>query len=102
MRIPILLALGCYVSLPAEAAPITYSLTGTVQQVSSVVPEPLAVGQQIPIVITLDANAQATQGDAETWIGEMWRELVDAGIDAVVLLEDGREVYGPMSLSAEA
>ena len=62
MRILMLLALGCYVSLPAEAAPITYSLTGTVLQVSSFVPEPLLVGQQIPIVITLDANAQALQG----------------------------------------
>jgi hypothetical protein len=42
-----------------------------------------------------------TQGDAETWLGESWRELADAGVDAVVLLEDGREVYGPMSLRAE-
>jgi hypothetical protein len=38
------------------------------------------------------------QGDAETWLGETWRELADAGVDAVTLLEDGREVYGPMSL----
>jgi hypothetical protein len=42
-----------------------------------------------------------TQGDAETWLGETWRELLDAGVDAVVLLEDGREVYGPMSLHQE-
>jgi hypothetical protein len=35
-----------------------------------------------------------------TWIGEIWRELRDAGVDAVTLLEDGREVYGPMSLQA--
>jgi hypothetical protein len=41
-----------------------------------------------------------TQGDAESWIGETWRELADAGVDAVVLLEDGREIYGPMSLEA--
>jgi hypothetical protein len=39
-----------------------------------------------------------TQADAETWIGETWRELLEAGVDAVTLLEDGREVYGPMSL----
>jgi hypothetical protein len=39
-----------------------------------------------------------TQADAETWIGETWRELLDAGVDAVTLLEDGREIYGPMSL----
>jgi hypothetical protein len=42
-----------------------------------------------------------TQSDAETWIGETWRELVDAGVDAVVLLDDGRESYGPMSLHTD-
>jgi len=42
-----------------------------------------------------------TQGDAETWLGETWRELLDCGVDAVSLLEDGRTVYGPMSLHAE-
>jgi hypothetical protein len=39
-----------------------------------------------------------TQGDAETWVGETWRELLDQGVEQVSLLEDGREVYGPMSL----
>lgn len=39
-----------------------------------------------------------TQSDAETWLGENWRELTEAGIGAVTLLEEGREVYGPMSL----
>ncbi|HVU60996.1 MAG TPA: hypothetical protein VHA79_06755 [Mycobacteriales bacterium] len=39
-----------------------------------------------------------TQADAETWIGETWRELLEAGVAQVTLLEDGREVYGPMSL----
>jgi len=38
------------------------------------------------------------QGDAETWLGEIWRDLAENGVDQVVLLEDGREVYGPMSL----
>jgi hypothetical protein len=42
----------------------------------------------------------AAQADAESWIGEIWRELVDAGVDAVVLLEHDRQVYGPMSLRA--
>jgi hypothetical protein len=40
------------------------------------------------------------RGDAETWIGESWRELVELGVDQVRLFEDGREVYGPMSLHA--
>lgn len=40
------------------------------------------------------------RGDAETWIGESWRELVELGVDQVRLFEAGREVYGPMSLHA--
>ncbi|HVF03549.1 MAG TPA: hypothetical protein VNA20_01795 [Frankiaceae bacterium] len=39
-----------------------------------------------------------SQADAETWLGESWRELLDGGTRAVTLLEDDREVYGPMSL----
>ena len=41
-----------------------------------------------------------SQSDAESWVGETWRELVDDGVDAVTLLEGDREVYGPMSLQA--
>lgn len=49
------------------------------------------------------ANAPAgepfpTQSDAETWIGENWRELLSAGVEQVTLLDAGTEVYGPMSL----
>lgn len=40
------------------------------------------------------------QADAESWIGEIWAELADAGIEAVTLLEGDRVVYGPMSLRA--
>ena len=39
-----------------------------------------------------------TQADAESWIGEAWRELLDGGVDQVTLLEGERVVYGPMSL----
>jgi hypothetical protein len=39
-----------------------------------------------------------TQADAESWIGETWRELREAGVASVTLLEDGAKVYGPMSL----
>ncbi|SEL76115.1 hypothetical protein [Streptacidiphilus jiangxiensis] len=39
-----------------------------------------------------------TQGDAETWIGETWKELLADGVDQVVLLEDGEKIYGPVSL----
>lgn len=48
------------------------------------------------------APSFAAQGDAESWLGESWRELADAGVSAVTLLEDGREVYGPMSLDPPA
>ena len=39
-----------------------------------------------------------TQADAESWIGETWRELREAGVASVTLMEDGTKVYGPMSL----
>lgn len=40
----------------------------------------------------------ASQGDAESWLGENWRGLLEAGVDQVTLLEDERKEYGPMSL----
>ncbi|MGH3351130.1 MAG: hypothetical protein ACRDPS_10735 [Nocardioides sp.] len=42
----------------------------------------------------------ANQGDAESWVGEVWQELLDAGVTAVILFEHDRQVYGPMNLSA--
>lgn len=39
-----------------------------------------------------------TQSDAETWVGETWQELLESGVDAVLLFEDDHQVYGPMSL----
>jgi hypothetical protein len=39
-----------------------------------------------------------SQSDAETWVGETWTDLLDAGVDQVTLLDGDREVYGPMSL----
>ncbi|NLT56065.1 MAG: hypothetical protein GXX79_16230 [Actinomycetales bacterium] len=38
------------------------------------------------------------QADAETWVGESWRALLEAGVEQVRLYEDAREVYGPMGL----
>jgi hypothetical protein len=43
----------------------------------------------------------SAQGDAESWLGEIWRELVEKGVGQVYLLEDTREVYGPMGLAAQ-
>jgi hypothetical protein len=38
------------------------------------------------------------QSDAESWLGETWRELLAAGVAQVTLLDGDREVYGPMGL----
>ena len=43
----------------------------------------------------------ANQSDAESWLGEHWRDLADNGVARVTLLEDGEKVYGPMSLAAD-
>jgi hypothetical protein len=42
----------------------------------------------------------ASQADAESWIGETWAALKEAGVEQVTLVELERVVYGPMSLSA--
>lgn len=39
-----------------------------------------------------------SQAEAETWLGEVWRDLLEAGVNDVSLFEQGRVVYGPMSL----
>jgi hypothetical protein len=40
----------------------------------------------------------ATRSDAESWLGESWRELREAGVYQVSLFEGDRLVYGPMGL----
>lgn len=47
--------LGLIVTSAAKATPVTYSLTGTVNQVGTTALVPVAAGQQIPIVITVEA-----------------------------------------------
>jgi hypothetical protein len=44
-------------------------------------------------------EAFPSKADAESWLGESWRELLDRGIQQVVLLEDERVEYGPMPLT---
>lgn len=41
-----------------------------------------------------------SQSDAESWIGEVWRDLVEDGVHQVTLFEGDRQVYGPMGLHA--
>ena len=46
------------------------------------------------------ADPFPSQADAESWVGENWRELLAGGVAQVTLLEEDREVYGPMGLSS--
>jgi hypothetical protein len=43
-------------------------------------------------------EAFPTQSEAESWVGEQWKDLLAVGVVAVFLREDERAVYGPMSL----
>lgn len=54
--------------------------------------DPASIGVEIP--------PSDNQGDAESWLGENWRLLLERGAATVTLLEDDREVYGPMGLAA--
>ncbi len=39
-----------------------------------------------------------TQAEAEAWLAASYEDLLDAGVEAVTLMEEDRVVYGPMSL----
>jgi hypothetical protein len=54
-----------------------------------------------PVVTGDELPAFPSQSDAESWLGEVWRELASTGAVQATLLEDDRVVYGPMSLEAE-
>ncbi|HET9871668.1 MAG TPA: hypothetical protein VFP89_03605 [Propionibacteriaceae bacterium] len=43
-----------------------------------------------------------TQGEAESWLGEFYPDLVKTGVVAVSLYEEDRLVYGPMRLTSES
>ena len=59
----------------------------------------LANGEPVVVLPSVAVStAFPSQVEAEAWIGEAWRDLVDAGIDAVTLVDGDRVVYGPMSL----
>lgn len=53
-------------------------------------------------VVEVDGYDQRfqSQGDAESWVGEIWADLAGHGVASVTLFEHDRQVYGPMSLSA--
>jgi len=47
-----------------------------------------------------DDQRFTSKADAESWVGEIWADLADAGVEAVTLFEHDHQVYGPMSLSS--
>ncbi|GCD96304.1 hypothetical protein [Embleya hyalina] len=47
-----------------------------------------------------EAEDFTNQSDAESWLGETWKDLLAAGIEQVSLLEDDAVVYAHMSLRA--
>lgn len=49
-----------------------------------------------------DVGGFPSQSDAESWIGEVWRDLLDDGVHQVTLFEAERQVYGPMGLHTNA
>jgi hypothetical protein len=54
--------------------------------------DPAEVGVVVP--------AEDAQSEAESWLGEHWRELLERGVATASLLQDDEVVYGPMGLAA--
>ncbi len=62
--------------------------------------EPTTQGAEFLVAQDSVAGEQVefdSQGDAESFLGEVWRDLFAAGVDSVALLEDTKVVYA-MSL----
>ena len=54
----------------------------------------------VPASVGVQPPESDNQGDAESWLGENWRELLDRGVATVTLFDGDAEVYGPMGLAA--
>ena len=48
--------------------------------------------------VTGTSDSFESQGDAETWLGAEFEDLLEHGVDQVTLLEGERVAYGPMGL----
>ena len=53
-----------------------------------------------PADVGVEMLGTDNQGDAESWLGENWRDLLDHGVATVTLFDGDDEVYGPMGLAA--
>ncbi|HJX44685.1 MAG TPA: hypothetical protein VJ352_13505 [Geodermatophilus sp.] len=52
-----------------------------------------------PATLGVEVPRTDNQGDAESWLGENWRDLLDRGVATVSLFEGDRLAYGPMGLA---
>ncbi len=53
-----------------------------------------------PTTLGVEVAEADNQGDAESWLGENWRDLLARGVATVSLFEGEEKVYGPMGLAA--
>ena len=67
------------------------SWTWQLEDPSGAVVDPASLGVEVP--------ESDNQGDAESWLGENWRDLLERGIATVTLLSGEDRVYGPMGLA---
>ena len=68
------------------------SWTWQLEDPSGAVVDPAALGVEVP--------ESENQADAESWLGENWRDLLAQGIATVTLFSGEDRVYGPMGLAA--
>jgi hypothetical protein len=59
-----------------------------------------SAGAEVEVPADYAGRRFSSQADAESWVGELWADLAELGVDAVHLMEADRVVYGPMSLHA--
>jgi hypothetical protein len=57
-------------------------------------------GEIDPVSLGVTVPDSDNQGDAESWLGENWRDLLARGVATVTLFDGETEVYGPMGLAA--
>lgn len=52
-----------------------------------------------PADVDVEMPATDNQGDAESWLGEHWRDLLARGVATATLYDGTTKVYGPMGLA---
>jgi len=90
------MALACRTGVGSEREDDAVAWTWRYEDDSGAAVEPGSSGEPVPA-----AEDFPNQADAESWLGEVWRELLDAGVHQVVLYDGDRKVYGPMGLAAD-